>query len=392
MNRRRLLSRSGLFVLLILPQLACSLPLWGTPTRVPMGTPAPMSTATRAAEPTSTPIPEEATPVALDACSLVTEEEAAAALGGDVERQPPMGMGGCTYATTSSPTLANLTVGAAQREEAKALSLVGAELMLAFSQDEEIREMYQDLRDRMETISLGELVTELASILEAVGMTAQPLEGVGDVAFWISQPDYSLGELLVVRGDTYVYVVFTGVEGDLASARELVEGAFERLPSRFTVMAESTPEPATAATATLAVSPVETSISPTGGPPATPTSTPGAQAGGVTLIAPEAGAVLDNGRSDRTDGIEWAFDWADYPGAIQYHLYVINAVAEIPLVDNETITASSYTHRAPTSYIQEGMYENWTWKVRALVDGQWTAWSEIRVFSVEPVDSDPPSS
>jgi hypothetical protein len=32
----------------------------------------------------------------------------------------------------------------------------------------------------------------------------------------------------------------------------------------------------------------------------------------------------------------------------------------------------------------------WYWKVRVYVGGTWHNWSDERVFTVEPVDTDPP--
>ena len=108
-------------------------------------------------------------------------------------------------------------------------------------------------------------------------------------------------------------------------------------------------------------------------------------------ISPIDGAVLDNGRSDRTDYIEWVFDWPDVPGAVRYNLYVIGGRAQFPAINVET-EESAYVHLALGSYIADSNRTGWTWKVRSLVDDVWSEWSDERSFEVEMVDSDQPAS
>ena len=108
------------------------------------------------------------------------------------------------------------------------------------------------------------------------------------------------------------------------------------------------------------------------------------------LISPEEGAVLDNSRLDGSDDIVWDFDWSDCEGATQYHLYVIGPTAINPVIDHNNITSSSYQHIRHGSYIIERNRYGWTWKVRVRVGGQWSEWSEIRTFDVEPLNTDPP--
>lgn len=109
-----------------------------------------------------------------------------------------------------------------------------------------------------------------------------------------------------------------------------------------------------------------------------------------SLISPGADAVLDNGRTDTLDAVTWDFDWSDCPRATQYQLFVIHEGAQNPLINDSRITASSYHHERQGSYITNQNRFGWTWRVRAMVDGRWSDWSETRIFAVEPVDSDPP--
>lgn len=107
------------------------------------------------------------------------------------------------------------------------------------------------------------------------------------------------------------------------------------------------------------------------------------------LISPVEGAVMDNGREDGLDDVVWDFDWSDCPGATEYHLYVKLPSALNPLIDDQTITSSSY-HYVSTGYIIDANRFGWTWKVGVKVDGMWHRWTETRTFDVEPVNTDPP--
>lgn len=105
------------------------------------------------------------------------------------------------------------------------------------------------------------------------------------------------------------------------------------------------------------------------------------------LVSPASGAVMDNGDTGRADGIVWDFDWSDVNGATQYQLYVIHQGSANPVIDTTT-PSSSFHHLSQGSYVADFNRYAWTWKVRAQVDGQWKDWSEVRIFDVEPVNTD----
>jgi hypothetical protein len=110
---------------------------------------------------------------------------------------------------------------------------------------------------------------------------------------------------------------------------------------------------------------------------------------GPALVSPTAGAELDNGckTTPSAGSIEWDFGWTDVPGATAYHLYVFGPPnMTIPLIDDSTIDASnsSYHYSSPGSYVDDTNLSGWIWRVRALVNGTWTAWSEERSFDVAP--------
>ena len=107
-----------------------------------------------------------------------------------------------------------------------------------------------------------------------------------------------------------------------------------------------------------------------------------------TLIAPLEGAIMDNGCADQSDDMIWDFVWSNCPGATQYHLYVYYPGAQIPFIDNPNITDSFYHSICSPCYVAEGNRFGWTWKVRAMIGGQWGEWSDSLTFDVEPLNSD----
>ena len=105
-------------------------------------------------------------------------------------------------------------------------------------------------------------------------------------------------------------------------------------------------------------------------------------------LSPKNGEVLDNGCQDKTNGIIWAFEWTEVPEAQRYHLYVIGRSALNPVIDDTNIKSNYYNSVSPKSYIVEHNRRGWKWKVRALVNEVWTAWSSERTFDAEPLDTD----
>jgi len=104
------------------------------------------------------------------------------------------------------------------------------------------------------------------------------------------------------------------------------------------------------------------------------------------LNSPDNGAVLDNGCSDSSDPVIWSFDWEDCKKT-NFNIVVKRSGDTIPIID-ELLDDSEYIYLNPSSYIAEENRSGWTWKVRALVDGEEGDWSEEREFSVEPLDTD----
>ena len=107
------------------------------------------------------------------------------------------------------------------------------------------------------------------------------------------------------------------------------------------------------------------------------------------LLSPAGGAILDNGCTNFSNPEEWHFDWSDVTGASKYHLYVIHQGAAYPVIDTE-VSLSEYSYSS-IGYISDTNRWNWSWKVRSGKEsGEWSEWSEVRYFDVEPVNTDCP--
>ncbi len=105
----------------------------------------------------------------------------------------------------------------------------------------------------------------------------------------------------------------------------------------------------------------------------------------IRLLLPKRGQAVPNGNYTRTKLHTWFFDWEDVPKASRYHLIVQSATAPNPVVDQDNIRTSEWNY-VSKGFVSDQFRHNWTWKVRALVDDEWTDWSEVRRFSVMPIE------
>jgi hypothetical protein len=103
-------------------------------------------------------------------------------------------------------------------------------------------------------------------------------------------------------------------------------------------------------------------------------------------LTPAEAARMDNGCTNRDNGILWEFDWSDCAGAQSYEFYVKQRNAQEP-VDRSGLTTSSFT-LLENRIVPEESRTGWFWKVRAQVNGIWGNWSPERNFEVEPVNTD----
>jgi serine/threonine protein kinase/tetratricopeptide (TPR) repeat protein len=104
---------------------------------------------------------------------------------------------------------------------------------------------------------------------------------------------------------------------------------------------------------------------------------------GPTLVKPAAGAMLENRTFVWSKKSVWEFGWSEVPGATRYHLYVVLDGTHVPTIHNSTLTSSSYQFETG-AFVPDQNRLGWRWKVRALVQGTWTDWSEERTFDVTP--------
>lgn len=109
----------------------------------------------------------------------------------------------------------------------------------------------------------------------------------------------------------------------------------------------------------------------------------------ATLLSPPESAIVDNGCASQTDQIEWDFDWSDVPNATAYQLQVNRVGSTYALIDRNDLIASKYRH-ASIGYIIPANSTGWQWRVRAMVRGEFQAWSAARSFSVEAMNTDCP--
>jgi hypothetical protein len=117
-------------------------------------------------------------------------------------------------------------------------------------------------------------------------------------------------------------------------------------------------------------------------PPPPPPVMPGF---GPRLVSPETGEVMDNG-CDGSNSVDWRFAWTPVAGATRYHLWVARDGSANPAV-NQQVSATEWAEARP-GYIASHNLAGWQWRVRAMVNGVWSQWSQGRRFVVEPLGTD----
>jgi YVTN family beta-propeller protein len=193
-------------------------------------------------EPAATEEPAER--VQLDPCSLLTDEEVGAALGGPVQMQPPQGMGGCVYVLQSDdPTVSTqLVISAAQGNEAKAFTMLSLGMLAGFSGDPDMAAEFEELNNQIADLTLVEVINRMAEMFAGTGVNVTQADGPGESALWLLYEDefYSQGTLLVVSGEEYTSL--TQIGGEMAAAPDqlasLAGMVFDRLPQDFYVFDE----------------------------------------------------------------------------------------------------------------------------------------------------------
>ena len=193
-------------------------------------------------EPAATEEPVER--VQLDPCSLLTDEEVGAVLGGPVQMQPPQGMGGCVYVLQSDDptTSTQLAINAAQGNEAKAFTMLSLGMLAGFSGDPDMVAEFEELNNQLADLTLIEVINRMAEMFAGTGVNVTQADGPGESALWLLYESefYSQGTMLVIRGETYVSLSQIG--GDMAAAPDqlasLAGTVFDRLPPDFYMLDE----------------------------------------------------------------------------------------------------------------------------------------------------------
>jgi YVTN family beta-propeller protein len=212
--------------LLVLMLVGCNFP--GAPIAAPEPTEPP--------PPSPTEIIETPTPVVLDLCTLLTDEEVQQAVGAAVESSSDMGVANCTYSAVGSDVPLSVGVSAAQGIEAKTLNMVGIQLILLFASDPSAFESLNELNENAESMSVWEVIEATIQFQDDLGAEVSPVEELGAQARWIWNPT-GYGTLMIVEDQTYLSFTMTGFEPEAGrqTAIALAPLAKDRLPVAFTV-------------------------------------------------------------------------------------------------------------------------------------------------------------
>lgn len=337
--------------------------------------------ATKAPEPTV--VDQTAERVQLDPCSLLTEEEVGAVLGGPVQNQPSMGTGGCVFLLQSEDpsVMVQLALSAAQGNEAKAFTVLSLGLLAGFSGDPEIQAGFEEVNSQLPDLTLMETVSRMAELFRGTGVSMTEADGPGEHATWLVYEDefYSQGTLILVRGEEYVSM--TQIGGDMVVAFEQLGSLggtiFDRLPESFYILDEDGD-----GSFSFGLGEKDEPV-----PTVAPEPTFPPMEGCVPeIVSPSEGATLDNGCTSRSDPITWEFEWLECPGAQNYDLFVIGSSATIPIIDDRTPN-TNYQFQS-SGYIVDQNRLGWRWKVRAMQNDVWGEWTPERTFDIEPLDTD----
>lgn len=172
-----------------------------------------------------------------DPCTLLTEEEASAALGVPVVPEMfgiALAFGSCAY--QSQDFLQSVSVGALHDDDAKGLLSLGI-AMGVVSATPEVAQAANTLMQNYESMTVAQVLTEVSTNPAWRAADAPPVEavaGIGDVAYWTWYTDAMKGELSVGLANDYVIVSIDGPTDQAAAraaAETLARTALTRLPA-----------------------------------------------------------------------------------------------------------------------------------------------------------------
>jgi hypothetical protein len=111
--------------------------------------------------------------------------------------------------------------------------------------------------------------------------------------------------------------------------------------------------------------------------PSTPQGTGNVAARPPALVDPSNGATMPN--PDPPTGV--VLQWQRVANASQYWVRVEVPYRSKPVVDERNLDHTSLRMKLLRPVPREACH-GWHWRVRAMVNGQWTDWSEARMFDL----------
>lgn len=106
------------------------------------------------------------------------------------------------------------------------------------------------------------------------------------------------------------------------------------------------------------------------------------------LISPTHHGSLPNGNAVNASTYAWSFDWSDVAGATTYQIVITSPGGQEGSV-NTNVAASNYKYRR-TNAVRDAYRNDWSWQVRAYVNGAWSIWTKSNLFNVGPASTTPP--
>lgn len=227
MNKRTL-SYILPLALLGMAALACNAPFWPGAAEQP-GLESTMPPVLLDTGSMATP---EGPVVELNPCSLLSKQQAEAALGMPLVGEPAQQLWNCVY--TGENLM--LTIGAAQNEDAKDTVLIALDLLIIFLPMDEAVQQYEEMERLKTSLTVSEMVQRAVPIYEMIGFQFQPASIFGGETYW-GWSEQGGGMLFYVEGGTYINMTLFGLDEPLAlqAATSVLTILKSHLPARFTV-------------------------------------------------------------------------------------------------------------------------------------------------------------
>lgn len=203
---------------LLMSVLACSAPGGGggapTPTLIALpSTASAGGEATQAEQPQTQTAQPAASGGTVPICSLLTNDEAAALLGGSVTGNPRQGgeagrtFINCEYVVGKQ----SLTVQGGSAQQAKMLLMAAAYNMQKLKADAAEQKVIDDTMASLSSLTLKDVGDRIFPQYSTHCLTVTPITGVGDAANWITCKKLSYGAVAAHRGQPDDQLVFLDI-------------------------------------------------------------------------------------------------------------------------------------------------------------------------------------